>query len=432
MYKLLTINVLYRRLALSLLLAFVIGWLVNAIWPVLFAVCLLIVVWHYQHLYLLTDWLWQSKHMTPPQAKGVWGYIFEGIYQHNKAFRTKQKSLANKIRQYRDGAEALPDAAIVLGEDLTIAWSNKKAQQLIGVKGTKDIGQRIDNLIRAPIFAQYITEADYKQPCSLPSPIHPEIQLEIRFMQYGGDQILLLIRDISQIHRINAMRRDFVANVSHELKTPLTVIRGYVEMMELADSEIPVKWQQSIHAIEGQVTRMNRLVEQLLELSKVEVGQPKKQTPVLMPKLIKQLVQEVTWLNQDKQHEILCQIDNKLDVIGHDTELKSACLNLIVNAITYTNAGGKITISWQKNGTRARFSVKDNGPGIKPEHINRLTERFYRIDPSRSRNTGGSGLGLSIVKHVLQHQKAQLTIKSLWGEGSEFIIDFDTKQVAKA
>lgn len=381
--------------------------------------------WHYHHLFKLANWLWQSKTLSPPQAEGAWGQIYDGLYRQNKRHRSKQKQQNEKIRRFRDGAEALPDAALMLSQELTIGWANKKAQRLLGIRWPDDIGQRIDNLIRAPEFAEYLAHENFESPCLLISPVNAEIQLEIRIMAYGAEDVLLLARDISNIHRLEEMRRDFVANVSHELKTPLTVVRGYVEMIQATEHALDPHWQKAFSTIEGQVSRMDRLVEQLLNLSKVENNSDDDKQPVDMPQMIKHLVEDATWLNQNKQHQIKLNIASELGVLGFETELKSACANLLSNAIAYTPAQGLIEVSWQQEGDKMRFAVKDNGDGIKPEHLNRLTERFYRIDRSRSRDTGGSGLGLAIVKHVLHHHQAELVISSHWGQGSEFSIYFD-------
>jgi two-component system phosphate regulon sensor histidine kinase PhoR len=248
-------------------------------------------------------------------------------------------------------------------------------------------------------------------------------------MAYGTDQVLFLARDVSKIKRLEEMRRDFVANVSHELKTPLTVVRGYVEMILATEHALEPHWQKAFGTIETQVSRMDRLVEQLLILSRVEnhADQEKKQR-VDMPRLINTLVDDATWLNQEKKHKITAELADDLWIEGIDTELKSACVNLISNAIAYTPPHGTVHISWELSGNKAKFSVKDNGPGIRPEHVNRITERFFRVDKSRSRDTGGSGLGLSIVKHVLHHHNAELAIESEWGKGSEFIIYFEVPE----
>lgn len=425
-------RVIILRLLLILLSSGFVGWIFGYSLLALLATSLALLLWHYNHLFKLVEWLWQSKAISPPQSEGIWGRVYDGLYRQTKQHRHKTKALNEKIRRFRDGAEALPDAALVLSDDLAIQWGNKKASRLLGVRWPGDIGQRVDNLLRAPEFAEYLEEGIYDSPCSLVSPVNNEIQLEIRLMAYGSEHILLLARDISHIHRLEEMRRDFVANVSHELKTPLTVVRGYVEMIQSTDYALDPQWQKAFTTIEGQVSRMDRLVEQLLNLSKVENHSDIDDKHVVdMPLLIKSLVDEVSWLNQNKSHQIETDINTDIGIVGIDTELKSACSNLLSNAIAYTQEQGTIKVSWVKQGNKAQFIVKDNGPGIKPEDINRLTERFYRIDKSRSRDTGGSGLGLAIVKHVLHHHNAELVINSKWGSGSEFSIIFDERSVVE-
>ena len=417
-------NIVSRLLAILIASAFV-GWLFDHVLLVMLASSIFLLIWHYHHLFKLIKWLWQSKALSPPQASGVWGYLYDGLYRQIKQQRNKQKQLNEKIRRFRDGAEALPDAALMLSEELTVEWGNKKAHRLLGVRWPDDFGLRIDNLLRAPEFADYLALENFESPCLLTSPVQPAVQLEIRIMAYGSEHVLLLARDISNLQRLEDMRRDFVANVSHELKTPLTVVRGYVEMIQASKEEFDPHWQKAFQTIEGQVSRMDRLVEQLLNLAKVENNTHDDKQWVDMAQLITTLVDEVTWLTQDKQHKITLDISTNVYVFGCETELKSACANLLSNAIAYTPANGCIDVSWQLQGDKAIFSVKDNGDGIKPEDVNRLTERFYRIDRSRSRDTGGSGLGLAIVKHVLHHHQAELVINSHWGQGSEFSIYFD-------
>jgi two-component system phosphate regulon sensor histidine kinase PhoR len=423
-------NQIIFRLLVILVVSAVVGWLLNHAVLVMLVTSLTLLVWHYHHLFKLINWLWKSNTLSPPQASGVWGDLYDGLYRQLKQHRNKQKQLNEKIRRFRDGAEALPDAALMLSQELTIEWGNKKAQRLLGVRWPDDLSQRIDNLLRAPEFADYLAQENFESPCLLISPVHADVQLEIRIMAYGSEHILLLARDISNIQRLEEMRRDFVANVSHELKTPLTVVRGYVEMIRASKDEFEPHWQKAFQTIEGQVSRMDRLVEQLLNLAKVENNNQDENQCVNMVKLIKTLVEEVSWLNQYKKHEIVLDIKTTVNVIGCETELKSACANLLSNAIAYTPANGRIEVKWLHEGDKAVFSVKDNGDGIKPEHVNRLTERFYRIDRSRSRDTGGSGLGLAIVKHVLHHHQAELIINSQWGQGSEFSIFFDQKTLS--
>ena len=380
MYFRISARELITRIASIIIASGVVGYLFGHTFLVVSIVSIGLLVWHYNHLFKLINWLWQGKSISPPQAKGVWGRIYDGLYRRIRKQRLKQKQLNERIRKFRDGAEALPDAALVLSSDLTILWGNKKASQLLGVRWPSDVGQRIDNLIRFPEFSKYVNSGNYDSPCLVISPVNNDLQLELRMMAYGSDQVLLLARDISKIQRLEQMRRDFVANVSHELKTPLTVVRGYVEN----DDHLPVD----------------------------------------LSRLILTIVEDVQWLNQDKNHTINDYIAPDIKVRGNEHELKSACMNLISNAIAYTPANGVIDVTLRNDGHKIRFSVKDNGPGIKPEHVNRLTERFFRVDMSRSRNTGGSGLGLAIVKHVLNHHNAELAIESELNKGSEFIICF--------
>lgn len=345
--------------------------------------------------------------------------------------KTKAKTKVSTIQgnqnfRFHSGIEALPDAALVLSPALVILSGNKKAQRLLGVRFPENVGQHITELLTATEFVNYLQQDNFDTPLSVASPLNNELQLEISIMAFGSDQVILMARAIAKYHRLKRMRREFVANVSHELKTPLTVVRGYVEMIQETEHALDPHWQKVFGTIEGQVSRMERLVEQLLSLSKVENNRDDiDMDQVNMPFLVNNLVEDAQWLNQEKHHKIQANISSDFGVYGIETELKSACANLISNAIAYTPANGTIDVNWLRNGDKMIFSVKDNGDGIKVEHINRLTERFYRIDKSRSRDTGGSGLGLAIVKHVLLHHKAELVITSERGKGSEFAIYFD-------
>ncbi len=335
-------------------------------------------------------------------------------------------TITKKNFRFYTGIEALPDAALILSPDLVIMSGNKKAQRLLGVRFPDDVGKHIEQLLIDPEFSDYLQQGNFETPCSIKSPINDELQLEISVMSFGGEQVILMSRAIAKYHRLKKMRREFVANVSHELKTPLTVVRGYVEMIQETDHALDPHWKEVFTTIEGQVSRMERLVEQLLSLSKVEnTRDDEDMKPVDMPVLVENLVEDARWLNQIKKHELRTHISQGIGVFGIETELKSACANLLSNAIAYTPTGGIIDVSWRRNGDKVIFSVKDNGDGIKADQLNRLTERFYRIDKSRSRDTGGSGLGLAIVKHVLLHHKAELVITSTWGQGSEFAIYFE-------
>jgi len=426
----LIIRTLFFKLGTWFAISVLLGYLLGSVWAALALCSLTVIAWHYKNLYEFINWIWKSKALSPPEAEGVWGEIYNGLYRQIKRNRQKQKSLNDKLRQFRDGAEALPDAALVLYKDFTIQWGNKKAQKLLGVRTSGDIGLRIDNLIRFPEFSKYLEENNWEVPCHIVSPINHELHLELRFMVYGSEHLLLIARDVSKIRRLEEMRRDFVANVSHELKTPLTVVRGYVEMIQMEEDTFNPHWKKTFATIESQVSRMDRLVEQLLVLSKTEINISNHDLQLVnIPELIEDLLEDSQWLNQDKKHTITTDIDQSMGLLGFETELKSAFSNLLSNAIGYTALNGNIHISWKKSDDKMIYSVKDNGPGISEDDIHRLTERFYRVDKSRSRDTGGSGLGLAIVKHVLNHHQAELKINSELDKGSEFIIYFEPKNI---
>ncbi|MDX3774097.1 phosphate regulon sensor histidine kinase PhoR [Chromatiaceae bacterium AAb-1] len=402
-------------------LATLVGWLADAILPALLLLSLILLVWHYKHMFMLDKWLWRDRKLTPPAGDGAWQQIFDGIYYQQRKERRKRKELRNLVRRFRDGAEALPEAVVVLTEDWTIVWCNKLAQILVGLRWPLDEGQRLDNLIRNPDFQSYLQLKAFQQPLELVSPLREDLALEFKIMPYGKAQYLLIVRDVTQIKQLEQIRKDFVANVSHELRTPLTVLQGYLEVMDnehLPDAAI---WQKAHSVMLDQTRRMDALVQQLLTLSRIEAA-PRVQfdDEVDVPLMLHKLEQEAATLNREKQHHITFQIAPELKVTGVPEELRSAFSNLITNAIKYTPAGGEITVSWQLQSNKAVFTVTDNGEGIAAQHVKRLTERFYRVDQARARNTGGTGLGLAIVKHVLSRHNSRLMIFSEPKKGSTF------------
>jgi two-component system phosphate regulon sensor histidine kinase PhoR len=323
------------------------------------------------------------------------------------------------LGRFRQGAEALPDAAVVLDSSLNILWCNKLAQLMLGLVWPQDNGQRVDNLIRHPDFSAYLKKGRFQEPLELSSPVSEKRLLEVRLMAYGDRQLLLIARDITRVRQLEGMRKEFVANVSHELKTPLTVLQGYLEMMEsMADAKDPNR--KALQLMQQQTGRMQSMVEQLLMLSRIEdSAEINLENVVDMNKMLAVLRTEAEALSRER-YQLTFDFDTKLHVHGNELQLRSACSNLISNAIRYTDPGGTIEISWKKVATGAMFSVRDSGIGIPPQHITRLTERFYRVDNARSRQTGGSGLGLAIVKHALNHHHSELVVMSEPGKGSTF------------
>ncbi|QDF67794.1 phosphate regulon sensor histidine kinase PhoR [Shewanella sp. SNU WT4] len=410
---------LVGRIILLLILIVVVGLLFDSLASVLLVSASVWLIWHYRQLMRLNYWLWRDKRLTPPQGRGSWEGVFNGIYRLQQKNRKKISQLMAILGRFRQGGEALPDAAVVLDADRNILWCNRLAQLLLGLEWPKDKGQRLDNLLRHPDFIQYINHENYNLPLELPSPIADGKLLELRLIAYGDSQLLLIARDISRIRQLESMRRDFVANVSHELKTPLTVLQGYVEVMQSMAEDDDIN-QRPLKLMQQQTERMGHMIEQLLTLSRIEAAEDSDlRQQVDMDKLRALLEQEAQALSLE-QHKIEFDWQPGLWVLGDSVQMQSACSNLLTNAIRYTPVGGSIKVSWQRVYQGARFYVQDSGEGIARKHISRLTERFYRVDSARSRHTGGSGLGLAIVKHALNHHHSQLDVVSALGKGSQF------------
>ncbi|MFY8274088.1 phosphate regulon sensor histidine kinase PhoR [Pseudoalteromonas sp. SSDWG2] len=425
MYRVINKRTLTKRLFMYFLPLVMIGVLVGAPFLLLFLGALTLLLWHYRQLYRLSDWLINQRSFNPPEGEGAWEQVFEGIYHLQQRNRKKRNELADLIRRFREGAEAVPDAVIVLQFDFSIVWCNQLALRLLGLQWPADHGQRIDNLIRHPKFSRYMLKAKYDEPLELDVTHSGEQILEFRVMPYAQSQIMMVVRDITRLKQLEQMRKDFVANVSHELRTPLTVVTGYLEMMDADNMPPPAMWQKAHTTMLEQCQRMDALVNQLLSLSRIEGARKHdNDKPVNVPAMLELIQTEAQSLNQDKGHTLIFEVDHDLDVIGAGEELRSAFSNLVFNAVHYTPESGEIIVRWQTKGGYAQFSVTDNGEGIAPEHLNRLTERFYRVDKARSRKTGGSGLGLAITKHVLTRHDSTLHIDSKVGQGSCFWFAF--------
>lgn len=421
MRQLLSKKKVYTKLVLLYCFMALVGFISNSLVLALLIFTIALLLWHYHHLFLMDKWLWQDRKLSPPIADGIWAHLFEGIYYQQRKARRKRRELRNMVRRFRDGVEALPEAVVVLRDDWTIIWSNQLAQILIGLHWPSDEGIRLDNLIRHPDFQQYLASAKFAQPIELPSPVNAQLTLELHLIPYDAEQYLLIVRDITHLKQLEQIRKDFVANVSHELRTPLTVLQGYLEVMD--DEHLPDKamWKKAHNVMLDQTKRMDLLVQQLLTLSRIEAATKVPfDKDVDVPALLATLEQEAQALNHDKQHQISFAVDSKLKVTGVREELRSVFSNLLTNAIKYTPSNGIIQLSWQRQHNGAVFTLTDNGPGIAPQHVQRLTERFYRVDEARARNTGGTGLGLAIVKHVLSRHNSKLVISSEPGKGSCF------------
>jgi two-component system phosphate regulon sensor histidine kinase PhoR len=378
------------------------------------------IIWHYYYLKILNNWLWNSHSTVLPHGKAEWEQAFIGIHNMQQRHRKRRNNLASVISRFREGSEALPDAVVVFHKSGEIIWCNRLAQFQLGFKWPEDSGDNITNLIRNPLFVEHLKSSNYDQPLDLASPINAEKILEFRVMPYAKHQRILIVRDVTTYRQLEEQRRQFVANVSHELRTPLTVLQGYIEILGM-QSEAGSRQEKAISVLDQQTSRMCSLVEQLMTLSKIE-GAPSIDfdDKVNVPAMLKQIENEAHTLSKDKKLQLNFAVEDKLQLLGDEMKLRSAMANLVYNAVNYTPKNGAIKVIWRACESGAYFCVMDNGDGIAPEHILHLTERFYRVDGSRSRDTGGSGLGLSIVKHALSHYDCELNIESNLGEGSQF------------
>lgn len=373
---------------------------------------------HLYWLHKLNQWLNKPMLNHIPNGSGVWEDIFASLYQEYRRHSRNQTQLSSALGRFRHAASALPDGVVVLNAANEIEWCNPPAEKKLGLNLKQDENQPINYLVRHGDFVSYLNEEDYAEPIKLKSWRNSDVTLEIQLIPFGTKQKLLICRDVSQLEKLEAMRRDFIANVSHELRTPLTVVGGFVETLLDMEGAVPENTRSYFNMMQDQTSRMARLIEDLLTLSHIESNaQPPEDTEINMQALINMLLNDGNALSLNK-HTITLDAEPNVNLIGALEELQSALGNLVSNAVRYTPAGGKIVISWKmQNDGHAVFSVKDNGIGIEQQHIDRLTERFYRVDRSRSRETGGTGLGLSIVKHILTRHQAKLQISSVPQDG---------------
>jgi len=384
-------------------------------------------------------WAKEPDTSAPPLLRGLWG---EAAYRTRRALRAEQRKAADSERalgEFLKAIQASPNGVVLLDSEGRIEWCNETAAEHFGFDSERDRLQHIGNLVRQPAFAAYYSGKNYERDVTLigseDSASHP-VKLSVQLHPYGDGQKLLLSRDITALAQAEAMRRDFVANVSHEIRTPLTVLAGFVETiqsLELTEAER----EKYLSLMAAQATRMQTLVNDLLTLSQLEGSPLPSNSETVDPRaLLAQCETEATCLSlllhpQDEHPQTLRfdPVPNFL-LRGSAGELRSAASNLINNAVRYTPGGGTIDVQWTllPDG-RARLAITDTGPGIAPEHLPRLAERFYRVDRSRSRESGGTGLGLAIAKHVVQRHGGELQITSQQGKGSCFALILPAQRV---
>jgi two-component system phosphate regulon sensor histidine kinase PhoR len=387
--------------------------------------------WHLMRLRELAYWMASAGSRDVPESVGLWGDIFEYLYRRERTHTERITRLKRVIDRSRQSVNAISDGLVLIDAHDGMSWWNDAAGELLGLRKATDHGQPVTNLLRDPRFVRYFRQANFETHVDIPSPHVPGVFLQMQIAVYGDNERLLVARDITHVHNLEQVRKDFVANVSHELRTPLTVIKGYLEtFLNMLSPETNRQLYRGLTQMSQQTHRMEMLVNDLLLLSRLE-NEHNKITlrPVNVSGMLRQIQQEAHVLNEDKRHSIQVQADGDLLLMGDESQLRSAFSNLLVNAIKYTPAGGRIVVLWCLEEKGARLEVQDTGEGIDPIHIPRLTERFYRADQSRHKQTGGTGLGLAIVKHVLLHHGGELEIQSTLGKGSSFICHFPADHV---
>jgi len=376
---------------------------------------------------------WLATPDTPvPDGSGLWVDAFSQLNKMMRNHRKQRDQHAASLLQMEQATSALPEGVVILDEADRIEWCNRLAEQHFGLDVARDLGQQITYLARQPEFVQFLAMRNFGEPLVLRGARQDDLTLSIKIISYGKNERLLISRDITQLERIETMRRDFVANVSHELRTPLTVVNGFVETlhdMEHLENDMA---RRALQLMGEQTRRMESLVDDLLALSRLENEQnPLREETVDVRALIDDIYSECQLLSNGK-HTLHLQLESDVKLQGSREELRSAFTNLVTNAIRYTPEGGQIVLRWSEREGQPAFAVQDSGIGIAPQHIPRLTERFYRVDRSRSRETGGTGLGLAIVKHIAIRHQAKLEVASDEGKGSTFTLIFPGKRSVRS
>jgi two-component system phosphate regulon sensor histidine kinase PhoR len=415
------------------LAALAVGAALGAAWGWALAALLLagLVLHHARHLRLLERWAGAPPSETVPEGRGLWANAYTLIYQRQRTEIRQRRRLARALARSRQAGRALPYGVVILDADFRILWGNDSANAHFNVDADADQRQPILNLVRQPELANYLAARDFSAPLELRTARDDGMILSVQFVPYEEGQWLLLSRDVTQAVRLEAVRRDFVANVSHELRTPLTVLVGFLETMRERRLE-PARAATFMDLMSEQGKRMQRILDDLLALSTLESApEPPGEERVPVAGLLARVRSEAEALSAGR-HRILLDETPGYDLQGSDAELVSAFTNLASNAVRYTPPGGEVRLIWRAGASGAAFIVEDTGIGIERDHIPRLTERFYRVDRGRSRQTGGTGLGLAIVKHTLARHQATLEIESEPGKGSRFTARFPARRIVPA
>jgi len=399
-------------------------------WAAAAAVLALGLALHTAQLAAFLRWLRRPSRDSLPAGRGAWEEAFAALHRHLKGRDEERDRLRHALAQFRDAGRALPDGVLILDREYRIEWANPTAARHFSLDARRDLGQAVTNLVRHPGFVAWLEAGDFRDPLTLRGA-RGDAVLQLRLIEFGEEQKLLNSRDITSQEKLETMRRDFVANVSHELKTPVTVLAGFVETLADASIELPPAQRARYLGLMGeQARRMQRLIEDLLTLSALESSAaPAEEQPIEVRPFLEKLAEEARALSGGR-HRVVVQVERDAQLTASAMELHSAFSNLVSNAVRYTPAGGTVTLAWRMDDTKGAFEVRDTGIGVELRHIPRLTERFYRVDQGRSRETGGTGLGLAIVKHVLTRHQASLEVDSELGKGSTFRAVFPAERVS--
>ncbi|MDA1371442.1 MAG: phosphate regulon sensor histidine kinase PhoR [Proteobacteria bacterium] len=413
-----------KRLLLMLAMAAGIGFLLGQMTLTLLLSLLLYSALNLFQLRRLDLWLAKDPTLNqsdPPESFGVWGAIFDGIYRLQNQERKASAYLENIINKAQESSVALEIGVIMINKKGNLDWWNLACENLLGLQYPKDRNQSVTNLIRDPRFADYYHQEKYSDTLKINAPRGNSRMLEFQIALFGEHERLMIVRDITQLHRLESMRKDFVGNVSHELGTPITVIKGYLEAIMDNMQDLDEKWQNPMRQMRAQSIRMENIVRDLLTLASLETETSAKQLESIdILSLLGEIENDTQQMFASKSHQFEIQCAEGVIFEGKRSEIYSALSNLIGNAAKYTPANGKITVVVRRLKKYLEICVADNGAGIEQKHIPRLTERFYRVDSSRSSDSGGTGLGLAIVKHILSRHGGELLIESELGKGSRF------------
>ena len=394
---------------------------------IVLATLIIFILIHIYWIYKLSNWVESPSLKNLPNGTGIWQNIFAKLYRTYRQQKKSQTQLTTTLDQFIQAAEAINDGIIGVNEDNEILWSNKKAQKMLNINPKKDYNQPINYIFRNSDLSNYLIKENYENSINIHNT-NNKLDIEIKATFFSENHKLITCRDLTSLKKIQNLRKDFVSNFSHELKTPLTVISGFLETLE-DRKKIDVQSKKIISLMSEQAHRMKKLIDDLLLLSNVESDYLQNRSEkIIMRDIFKKIKNEVSFIDQ-QQHKISYSLNNEINIYGSSTEIYSAFINLLTNAIRYTDKKGEITVSWNKINNDAIFQVADTGIGIPEKHLKRITERFYRVDEDRSRESGGTGLGLSIVKNIMHQHQGEIRVASEINSGSSFKLIFPSERI---